>query len=153
MFLVNLLVSVGFSQETENRIEIESDEGMHIDADKKMATFKGSVFLKRGKMTLQCDYLEIHYTEKDKKQEVSELKGSGKVIIYFPERKIKAYADLFIYDSISGEIELLSASKVKVHQEGNILEGKKIRLNVNTGDIYSYQKTKIQLNLNDFKKE
>lgn len=70
---------------TPRNVDIEADTMEILDQQKK-AIFKGKVKAVRGKVTLNCDTLEVTYTEQpdaagESKTEVTFLDASGNVVI------------------------------------------------------------------------
>lgn len=70
---------------TPRNVDIEADQMEILDQQKK-AIFKGNVKAVRGKVTLNCDTLDVTYTEEtdakgEKKTEVTFLDAAGNVVI------------------------------------------------------------------------
>jgi len=79
--------AAGKEAKTPQNVDIESDSMEIFDKEKK-AIFKGKVKAVRGKVTLNCDTLNVTYTEEpdpkaqgEKKTEVTFLDFAGSVVI------------------------------------------------------------------------
>jgi lipopolysaccharide transport protein LptA len=132
------------------KIQVTCDDGMHVKTKDKQASFRKNVDLKLDSFRLRCDSLVITYSEgKNGEAGVESLLATGSVRVDDPVRDIMATCDRVTYQKSDGWLKMSSDGLTKVRQEGNHMEAKTIKLNVETNEVLVEGQGSVEININN----
>jgi lipopolysaccharide export system protein LptA len=132
--------------DTKLPVEISSDNLEVLQRENK-AIFKGNVIAVQGKLRLNADTMTVHYRQKDSKipdegkpivpavpqdemGAISHIEVEGHVLVATPEES--AQGDKGNYD-VDKRVLRLTGNNVVLTREKNILRGKAVEYNLDTG--------------------
>ena len=135
-FAIAQTVSSGFSDigaDSDEMIEITSEELEIIDSENK-AIFRKNVIATQGNTTLTTRELIIYYkdNEDQNSQDISKLEAIGGVLVTSERQKASGDNGVFEYETNTLE---LTGDRVVLTEENNIAVGKKLIVNIDTGDM------------------
>ncbi len=129
---------IGFRTDPDAPIEIEADT-LIVEQTDQQATFIGSVVAVQGAMTLTSDRLIVTYAAKEAPAgssateggtEVQQIHATGNVHV-MSEDDQSALGEWAIYEVADAEITMGDA--VVLRQGENVIRGKRLRIDLNTG--------------------
>lgn len=128
--LAIVFLPFGASLAQDTPIEIVSDM-LEVDRDSGVATFSGSVHASQQDFQLDADRLKVFYAEGlDGATEIKRLEASGEVFIDNVQGQ-SARAQWAVFDVEQNRVTL--GDTVHLLQGGNIIEGGKTVMDLNTG--------------------
>lgn len=133
----------------KNKIKVTCEEGMELDSKGQTVTFVGSVELVSDNLLINCEKLNVSYSEIKGKKDISTMSGSGNVICVEKTNKMRAESEKFVYDRQTGLMTFTSPDLARVIMDDNELTGKKIIFDVNKEEIISKGKTVLEINLDE----
>jgi lipopolysaccharide export system protein LptA len=122
----------GFKHESDQPIEIVSD-ALEVRQDDQIAVFQGNVEARQGEMMLKTETLEVAYDPEasgDGPGPIRELLAKGGVFITNGEAT--ASGQTARYSVVDATI-VLDGEKVTLTQDSNVIQGKKLVIDLNTG--------------------
>jgi lipopolysaccharide transport protein LptA len=119
----------------DKNINVKSTGGMELKTEARQASFFDNVVVTMGNLHMQCNQLDVEYTEIDKKLQPKTLKGSGKVFCEEKDKNIKAWCDSLIYDH-SSETMIVSSEKLsKVIKDEQSFTAQAFKIFLKTGEM------------------
>ena len=122
----------GFSKDNKEPIDIQSDE-LEIRQAENIAIFTGRVVVVQGDLEVKSGKLIVKYhmvgKGENRKREIKRLDATGGVIVTNVNQS--ATGDWATMDALKNVIVM--GDKVVITQEGNIIRGSKVLVDLNTG--------------------
>ena len=124
----------GFSSNSSDPVEIEADT-LDVDDNNKVAVFTGNVFVTQGEVTLRTEVLHVEYAGEQgasTQQQIRRLEARGKLVVNSKGDSLTG--DWAIFEMAE---ELVTVGgNVVVSQDGNVLRGSKLIINLKTGQTH-----------------
>lgn len=131
----------GFGSDNEEPIDIEASE-LHVEDNKKIATFIGDVVVIQGETQLEAQRLKVFYDGNEGgakpantggtpgQQEISRIEAAGSVRITSKDQT--ATGDAASFD-MKREIMIMTGKEVVLSQGPNVVVGNHLTVNLKTG--------------------
>lgn len=117
------------------KINVKSDGGMVLKTESRQASFYDNVVVTMGNLHMQCEQLDVEYTEINKKMQPKTLKGTGKVYCEEKDKNIKAWCDSLIYDHSSETMIVSSQKNSKVIKDEQSFQAQAFKIFLKTGEM------------------
>jgi len=124
----------GFSSSSDEPINIEADK-LDVDDKNKLAVFTGNVLVTQGDVTLRTERLNVEYSgdgQGSQQQQIHRLEAHGSLVVRSVDGTMSG--DWAIFEMAQ---ELVTVGgNVVVSQDGNVLKGTKLIINLKTGQTH-----------------
>lgn len=140
----------GFRHNTHQPINITADK-LEVQQNEKIAIFSGKVVAVQGEMTLRADILKVHYRgtaatpaaagadpaskpaagkSENAMGAISEIDAYGHVFLVAPDETAQGAQGVY---NVMNHTMVLSGNPVVLTRDKNVLTGKRVRMNLDTG--------------------
>jgi lipopolysaccharide export system protein LptA len=137
VFFLGLLTTASLAQQVveTGKVDVEANE-LEIGGEGDKAVFRGNVIAKRDGTTVLCSTLVVNYittkaADGTEKREVGVIDATGNVTIKTEKETITADTAQIV----DSQNKLYANGNVKLVQGKNILQGKKLAIDLNTRKI------------------
>jgi len=136
----------GFGSKSNEPYEIDADELEVLDAE-KVAILTGNVNVRQGQSLLKAPYLKVYYADSATGGSESESPGIRRLEarqgVYVESGTQVATGDQADYDAESEE--MIMTGNVVLTDDGNVIKGDKLYVNLRTGESKVTAKKRIKL--------
>lgn len=119
----------------DRKINVKSEGGMVLKTESRQASFFDSVVVSMGNLHMECEQLDVEYTEIDKKLQPKILRGTGKVYCEEKDKNIKAWCDSLIYDHSTETMIVSSEKQSKVIKDDQSFKAQAFKIFLKTGEM------------------